>query len=150
MVVIDAHTHISKEGCIPNEIIKVIVEDAPRRTGIAPKKITRNLEKHPTVYQASPEILIKDMDEAGIDKSILLTVDYGLAPGLSKPKFSIEEYNKWVADAADQYPDRLIAFAGVDPREGCSGVGYEGIEALPPMRFLSKRQNCNAPMGKGE
>jgi len=144
MVVIDVHTHISKEGCIPNEIIKVIVEDAARRTGIAPEKITRNLEKHPTVYQASPESLIKDMDEAGIDKSILLTVDYGLAPGLSKPKFSIEEYNKWVADAADQYPDRLIAFAGVDPRRknaveilenAVQEWGMNGLKLYPPCGF---------------
>jgi len=144
MVVIDVHTHISKKGCIPNEITKVIVEDAARQKGIAPEKITRNLEKHPTVYQASPENLIKDMDEAGIDKSILLAVDYGLAPGLSKPKVSIEEYNKWVADAADQYPDRLIAFVGVDPRrknaveileKGIREWGMKGLKLYPPCGF---------------
>jgi predicted TIM-barrel fold metal-dependent hydrolase len=144
MVVIDVHAHISKEGCIPNEIIKVIVEDAARRTGIAPEKITRNLEKHPKVHRASPESLIKDMDEAGIDKSILITVDYGLAPGLSKPKISIEEYNKWVADAADQNPDRLIAFMGVDPRrknaveileKGIQEWGMKGLKLYPPCGF---------------
>ena len=144
MAVIDVHTHISKKGCIPNEIIKTIVEEAARRKGIAPEKITRNLEEHPTIYQASPKNLIKDMDEAGIDKSILLAVDYVLAPGLSKPKVSIDEYNKWVADAADQYPDRLIAFAGVDPRrknaveileKAVQEWGLKGLKLYPPCGF---------------
>ena len=144
MVVIDVHTHISKKGCIPDEITKVIVEDAARRIGIAPEKITRNSEKYPTIYEASPENLIKGMDEAGIDKSILLANDFVLAPGLSKPKISIEEYNKWVADAADQYPDRLIAFMGVDPRrknavglleKGIQEWGMKGLKLYPPCGF---------------
>ena len=50
MVVIDIHTHISKKGCIPNEIAEMIVEETVRRKGKAPEKITRNLEKHPTIY----------------------------------------------------------------------------------------------------
>ena len=144
MVVIDVHTHISKKGYIPHEITKVIVDDAARRIGIAPEKMTRNPEKYPTIYEASPENLIKDMDEAGIDKSILIVVDYGLASGLSKPKVSIEEYNKWVADAADQYPDRLIAFVGVDPRrknaveileKGIQECGMKGLKLYPPCGF---------------
>ena len=144
MVVIDVHTHISKKGYIPNEITKMLVEQDARRTGITPEKMTRNLEKHPTVYEASPENLIKDMDEAGIDKSILLAVDYGLAPGLSKLKVSVEEYNKWVADAADQYPDRLIAFVGVDPRRknaveilerAVQEWGMKGLKLYPPCGF---------------
>ncbi|MGQ9460578.1 MAG: amidohydrolase family protein [Candidatus Bathyarchaeaceae archaeon] len=144
MVVIDVHTHISKKEFIPNEITKMIVEEAARRIGIAPEKVMRNLEKHSTIYQASPENLIKEMDEAGIDKSILLTIDYGLVPGLSKPKISIEEYNKWVADAADQYPDRLIAFAGVDPRrknaveileKAVQEWGMKGLKLYPPCGF---------------
>jgi hypothetical protein len=144
MVVIDVHTHISGKEYIPNEITKTIVEDAARRSGIAPEKIIRDPEKYPTVYQASPGNLIKDMDEAGIDKSILLAVDYGLASGLSKSKVSIEEYNRWVADASDEYPDRLIAFVGVDPRrknaveileKAVHEWGMKGLKLYPPCGF---------------
>jgi len=144
MVVIDVHTHISRKGWTPNEIIGRIVEDVARRTGIAPEKIMRNLEEHPSLYEAPPGNLIKDMDEAGIDKSVLLTDDFGLAPGLSKPKVSIEEINKGIADAADQYPDRLIAFAGVDPRrknaveileKGVQEWGMKGLKLYPPCGF---------------
>jgi hypothetical protein len=84
------------------------------------------------------------MDDAGIDKSVLLPIDFGLAPGLSKPKVSIEEINKGVADAADQYPDRLIAFVGVDPRrknaveileKGFQERGMKGLKLYPPCGF---------------
>jgi predicted TIM-barrel fold metal-dependent hydrolase len=144
MVIVDVHTHISKKEWFPNEITKTIVEEAAKRTGIAPEKLMRNLEKYPTVYQASPENLIRDMDEAGIDKSILIAVDYGLAPGLSKPKVSIMEYNRWVADVADQYSDRLIAFVGVDPRrknaveileKAVQEWGMKGLKLYPPCGF---------------
>lgn len=144
MVVIDFHTHVSKKGCVPSEITEATVEEAARRTGRAPKKVARSLEMYPTVYDASPENLIEDMDDAGIDKSILVTVDYGLAAGLSKPKVSIGEYNKWVAGAADQHPDRLIAFAGVDPRrkdaveileKAVQEWGMKGLKLYPPCGF---------------
>jgi len=144
MVVIDVHTHISEKNLFPNEITRTIVEEAARQTGIAPEKMMQNLEKYPTIYQASPENLIKDMDEAGIDKSILIANDYGLAPGLSKLKVSIEDHNRWIADAANQYPDRLIAFAGVDPRrKNAVGIlekavqewGMKGLKLYPPCGF---------------
>lgn len=118
MVAIDMHTHIVKEGCRPDEF-----------TLASP---------------ATPENLIRDMDEAEIDKSVVLPIDHGLDPGVSKPKVSIEDYNKWVADAADQYSDRLIAFVGVDPRrknaveileKGVQEWGMKGLKLYPPCGF---------------
>ena len=144
MAIIDVHTHISKKGWTPNEIMMMAVEGLASRKRVAPEKIMRNLEKYPTLYRATPESLIEDMDEAGIDKSILIANDYGLAHGFSKPKISIEEYNKWVADAADQNPDRLIAFMGVDPRrknaveileKGIQEWGMKGLKIYPPCGF---------------
>ena len=90
VAVIDVHTHISKKGLTPNEIVMAAVEGLASRIGVAPEKIMRDLEMYPTLYRATPESLIEDMDEAGIDKSILIANDYGLAPGFSKPKVSIE------------------------------------------------------------
>lgn len=117
IVVIDFHTHISKKGFTPNEVIRMSVEGLAVQTGVAPEKVMRDLENHPTLYNSPPESLVKDMDDAGIDKSVLIANDYGLVPEFSKPKISIEEYNKWVADAAATYPDRLLAFVGVDLEE---------------------------------
>ena len=62
----------------------------------------------------SPERLINDMNEAGIDKSVVFGVDWGLA--LGEPKISIEAFNKYIANACKNYPDRLIGFFTIDPR----------------------------------
>lgn len=141
---IDIHTHIYRKGWVPEEIVKYAVEDMARRTGIAPREIMQNPDKYPSLYEATPEDLIKDMDEAGIKKAVVFPIDFGLAPGLSKPKASIEEINKTVADAAYQYSDRLIAFVGVDPRrknavaileKGVREWGMKGLKLYQPCGF---------------
>jgi hypothetical protein len=144
MAVIDFHTHVSKKGFTPNELIRISAEGLAGQIGVAPEKILRSLENYPNLYNFAPESLVKDMDDAGIDKSVLIANDYGLVPEFSQPKISIEEYNKWVADAAAMYPDRLIAFAGVDPRrkdavqilqKSVQEWGMKGLKLYPPAGF---------------
>ncbi len=58
--------------------------------------------------------LIKTMDDAGIDFTIIVVVDNS-----SNPLFILDLVvlqNKIVGEVAKKHPDRLIAFAGVDPR----------------------------------
>jgi len=144
LVVVDFHTHISKKGFTPDEVIRISAEGLAAQTGVAPEKIMRNLSDYPFLYDFGPESLVEDMDDAGIDKSVLIANDYGLVPAFSKPTVSIEEYNKWIADAAAAYPDRLVAFAGVDPRrknaveilEKCVREwGMKGLKLYPPAGF---------------
>lgn len=54
------------------------------------------------------------MDDAGIDVTVMLADDFGMA--LGEPPVSIEEQNKAIAALAKKHPDRLVAFAVVDPR----------------------------------
>jgi predicted TIM-barrel fold metal-dependent hydrolase len=54
------------------------------------------------------------MDEGGIDQCTLLVTDWGF--GLGEPEIPIEEQNRICAQTAKRYPDRLIPFAGIDPR----------------------------------
>lgn len=56
-----------------------------------------------------PETIIRLMDEAGIDKSIIMT--YVDAPDV---KGSIE----FIAEAVRKYPNRLIGYARMNPRRG--------------------------------
>jgi len=60
------------------------------------------------------EKLIQTMNAAGIDKTVILPVDRGLIFGEST--VSIEEQNRQHAELSQRYPNRIIAFAGVDPR----------------------------------
>jgi len=57
---------------------------------------------------------------AGIDKSIVFHVDVASAD----TEMSFEEINKWFADLARNNPDKIIAFAGIDPARGEEGVKF--------------------------
>ncbi len=56
-----------------------------------------------------PETILALMDEAGIDKSIIMT--YGDAP-------DVEGALEYIAEAVAKYPDRLIGYARMNPRRG--------------------------------
>ncbi len=76
---------------------------------------------------------IKDMDEAGVDKSVIVAIDAETPHNYRVP-------NELVADAVKQYPDRLIGFASVDPhRDECAdeldnavkNLGLRGLKLVP-------------------
>src|SRR5919107_664927 len=63
--------------------------------------------------------LIRDMDETGIERAVLLSTAYFFGSPLRK--WPGDEYenvraeNDWVAAEVARYPDRLVAFCGVSP-----------------------------------
>ncbi len=67
---------------------------------------------------------IHDMDEANIDKMVLVSVDNELVSSrIGRPStISFTQYNDTVARVVAQYPDRYIGFAGIDPRRGGAAV----------------------------
>ncbi len=83
------------------------------------------------------------MDEAGVDKAVILPMDYYLTLGRSAA--TIEEINGFYAKMAAAYPDRLIAFVGVDPRRGKEALelfdrgvekwGMRGLKVHPVVGF---------------
>ena len=86
---------------------------------------------------------IRRMDEAGIEKAVILHMDQALLRG--ETEMTIEQQNKHVSDAAKKYPDRLIWFCGVDPRrEGAVELfercvtewGAQGLKLYPGTGFL--------------
>jgi hypothetical protein len=82
----------------------------------------------------SIEDTIKDMDDAGVDTSVIVAVD---AETIHKYRVS----NDLVAETVSKHPDRLIGFASVDPNKGKNGVkefrravtdlGLKGLKLLP-------------------
>lgn len=86
---------------------------------------------------------LRRMDEAGIEKSVLLHIDLGLLFG--DPEMSIEQQNKHVSEVARKHPDRFVWFCGIDPRrEGAVELlekcvtewGAGGIKFYPTTGFL--------------
>jgi len=83
------------------------------------------------------------MDEAGIEKAVLLHLDYGFLFG--EGEITIEQQNQQVSEIARRYPDRFLWFCGVDPRrqeaarlfEKCvTQWGARGLKLYPTTGFL--------------
>ena len=86
---------------------------------------------------------IKRMNDAGIEKAVLLHIDLGMLFG--EPKMAIEQQHEHVSQVVKSYPDRFLWFCGVDPRrknasalvERCvTRLGARGIKLYPTTGFL--------------
>ena len=116
-MVIDIHTHIFGKGWVPKQFFDGVArfithEFAKQGIEESNKAVGDTLMEKSVDPEA--EGLLAEMDEAGIDKSVIFPVDFGVA--LGDPEVPIEEVNKKYSELARKHPDRLVAFAGVDPR----------------------------------
>lgn len=116
-MIIDIHTHLFDRGWLPEDFfdgVTRLVSSVMERQGveISLKELKETMIEGTT--DPNGELLLAEMEEAGIDKSILLPCDFAMA--LGEAEVSIEDLNKKYADLAQRYPDKLIAFAGMDPR----------------------------------
>jgi predicted TIM-barrel fold metal-dependent hydrolase len=96
------------------------------------------------VVNPDAETYVKAMDEASIDKGLVMLIDFGLSIA-GEAKWSVEEMNQWVANQVAKYPDRLYALCGIDPRRGDRAIkllekaveewGMKGVKFYPVCGF---------------
>ncbi len=72
--------------------------------------------------------LISQMNEAGVDVSVILPIDWG--PDYHAAR-TVDEINAHAKSVAQSHPDRLIPFAGIDPRRNNSADKLEEWLAGP-------------------
>jgi len=129
-MIIDTHSQLwTKEA----------IESFPEKMAESYKQMFGEIE------MPSIEDTLRDMDEAGVDRSVIVAVD---AETIHKYRVS----NELVAETVSKYPDRLIGFASVDPHKGKNGVkefrravsdlGLRGLKLLPHLIDL----DINDPM----
>lgn len=147
-MIIDIHTHLMSQDFFSKAYWDNWVELSSALSGRPAERIKVRLTE---MWDESGDLLIKDMDEAGIDKSVISVADYGLARGIGEGKYSIRELNKIYAEIARKHPARLIAFVGIDPRreealqlveEGAREWGMKGLKLLPPAGFYPNDKRC--------
>ncbi len=108
-MIIDIHCHIWDETIIDGDF-KKLMESMIRSLRCPDPQL---------VINGSVERLVEEMDEAGIDKTVILAVD-GYLKFRSKLDFKV--YNDYVADIVENYSDKIIGFAGIDPRRGVEAI----------------------------
>ena len=139
-MIIDMHVH---PFCKEATVLPGIEEAAERLYGSMRdnerfKNITGALQYLFT--QRGVEDIIREMDEAGVDKAVIVGADYTTASGV------IAVTNQDVGRFATRYPDRFIPFAGIDPSLGRRAVdelaravgdlGCRGMKLVAPMQHF--------------
>jgi len=108
-MVIDVHTHIFESlAAFPKVWVDELYQSKVASLG---KEVA---DRFLAGYDGRVEALIKDMDEAGVDKSVVLPLDFAIMCR-QEPEISVWRANEYAAEAQSKYPDRIIAFVGVDP-----------------------------------
>ena len=93
-MIIDAHCHVWEEKLMSEELKEILYEIA-RQFGYDKELI----------MDGTVERLIREMDEAGIDKTVILALDYEFA---FKGDVTFRDYNDYVANILKEYPDPRV------------------------------------------
>lgn len=139
---VDAHVHLYEEGFWPPKWFDYVARQwAHERSDRDWTDIRDGIETG--LADPGGQRLIEQMDQAGVDTSILLNVDWELGME-SRPGVSVGEVHARYGQLARASNGRLVAFAGVDPRradalslleQACDGHGMAGLKLYPPVGF---------------
>jgi len=147
-MIIDMHAHLCDRDGVAKPFWDGWAEVAALRVNRPVEKVQRRLAEF---WDISGDVIVKDMDAAGIEKTVLLAIDWGLARHLGDLKLNVEETNKTYADAVKKHPQRLIAFAGIDPRRNNAAklvekflreYGMKGIKFHTAAGFYPNDKAC--------
>jgi predicted TIM-barrel fold metal-dependent hydrolase len=139
-MIIDGHVHMWLRPMYPDSIINAYLSPWLELGDLM--DMSRDKEENFPFSEVHPESLVEYMERAGVDRSIMLPLDFGT---VEEPKVGVEAYNDWVFECGERYPDKLIPFMGIDPTRGEMALRlmrkyhskYEprGIKIYPPNGF---------------
>ena len=101
---------------------------------------------------------LKAMDEAGIDKSVVLPLDPLTITNFDEA-ISLDQLTKIFVEAARRHPKRIIAFVGIDPRrqnaakflvKAVNEYGVKGLKIHPCFGFYPNDKYCYLLYEKAE
>jgi len=144
-MIIDAHYHLVAEEWYPEEwwaTVARMYHQGLRAVGLEMTMEEIRQKLIPPLWDPEGEALLRDMDAGGIDRTVILPLDYWILFG--QPKVSLESQLKAYADLQRKHPDRIFAFATVDPRRpdavelvkrAIEGWGLKGLNLYPQTGF---------------
>jgi predicted TIM-barrel fold metal-dependent hydrolase len=116
---IDIHRHLwDLEWFPPAHRMQFAVRAAARRYPMPdPQTILPRVGRE--VYDPDGSAMIQQMDDLGIDVSVIMVLDWGIrymSRGEPDAPLPIAEINRRTLSLRQKYPGRVFGFAGVDPR----------------------------------
>lgn len=152
-MIIDAHAHLWHEDWLPapfrEAMAKRVCTARKRMTGeeLTVEKVKKEL--FPAYWDEDGSVLISEMDDAGIDKTVIAVLDLGIE--LGEAKVPVERINEIYAEVSNRYPERIVSFVGVDPRRdnavemverGVLQWGMKGLKLDPAAGFYPNDEIC--------
>lgn len=112
-VIIDSHAHLYGPRLTPGAWINAFVDYGCAISSRPPEFVRGRVEE--TWFDESGDLLISDMDKAGIDKAVVIAIDFALYAGVDD-EISLEKRYEIYHQAVNKFSDRLILYGGIDPR----------------------------------
>ncbi len=152
-MIIDAHAHLWNEDWLPDSfwegMAKRVCAVRKRTTGevLTTEAVRKDLFQR--YWDPDGSVLIAEMDEAGIDKTIIAALDLGIE--LGEANVPVEPMNEIHAEVSSRYPDRIVSYVGVDPRRpnaveildrGVRRWGMKGLKLHPASGFYPNDPLC--------
>jgi len=133
-MIIDTHSQVRiKESMDPYRL-----EMLGGLTGIFGKQTEVSIEEN-----------LRDMDEAGVDKSIIVAIDAETVSHFKVP-------NDLIAKIVNEYPERFVGFASVDPHKGVLAIdeleravrnlGLKGVKIIPNLIEVYPNERLMYPL----
>ncbi len=145
-MLIDAHYHLVAREWLPEGWWQTVVNmyiNGMKAVGMEmpPEMVMETLI--PSLWDPQGEALINDMNANGIDKTVLLPLDYWLLYGENTA--TLDKQLKAYSALQQKHPDKIIAFATVDARRpnaweiierGIKDLGLKGVNLYPQTGFF--------------
>lgn len=147
-MIVDFHCHIASELFFPPSFIDGVVDNfvaAIASQGLAPRRDVIARMYRAKMQDPLCDELIAQMDEAGIQRAVLLLPDF---------TYALRDARMTIADMVDhhrmvlaRHPGRFWVMLGVDPRWGADGLalfekaiteyGFHGLKLYPPCGYTT-------------
>jgi predicted TIM-barrel fold metal-dependent hydrolase len=158
-MIVDAHVHLNDDRWRPaafkRGLGRIISASLAKYSGefADPDELVKGADEQFT--DPTGELCIADMDGAGVDVSVITTVDYAMGddePCSGEPYcMPIAEVNDIFGDIAQKHPDRFVHLVAVDPRRkdaaaelerGVTERGARGLKLHPTTGFYPDDPVC--------
>ena len=147
-MIIDAHAHLYSSRLLPPFWIQAMADYGHSISSREAAEVRQRIERD--WFDESGDRLVADMDEAGIDKTVVFAIDFGLFGGVEDSISLVERYRLFHA-AARRHEGRIVLFGGIDPRRPDAAAFVEraaaewdikGIKIWPPAGVRPDESYC--------
>jgi predicted TIM-barrel fold metal-dependent hydrolase len=139
-MIFDFHAHLMDEHMPGASFWEGLFKTVSVRSGKPADQIATAMK---TVWDRTGQKLISQMDLAGVDKCMIMPIDWGLHPAFQN---AMNIWDQHLAHRAlvDKYPDRIVLFACIDPRridaitmldDAINHLGCVGLKIHPAAGF---------------